>query len=200
MYLRTNPIITHESQISLSVWQNWLYKRMIFLPHLTLGITLLQIGRSAPHSHKSEEVIHYVLGGQGRFAADDKESPFEPGAMFYVHPPQSHIFDCDNPVALLTIRAASALPPTLTLETLPPGARQQVRPTAARILGDQCSYLLSGECQLVIGGEARLIKSGTGFYIPPELEYTIENRGAAQVKLINARASVNPVDDYVFTT
>ncbi len=189
-----DPQVTaiHESQISLSIWQGWLYKRFFLRPNLTLGIAELRIGRTAPElrRHSTDQVIYYVLDGCGQFISGGLRERFEVGKTISVSAQQSYEFNPDQPTRLLCVSAPATLPPQITPRLMLGDDRELFRPNtlSVRQTFSKCHFVVSGVCSVNIAGTLYEQSAGKAFYINPDVEYTLENRHSTAIRVINAYA------------
>ncbi len=206
--LQTSVYTKNEREISLSIWQGWLYKRLLVLPTLTLGLAELYVGRSVPHRHPNESVIHLVTEGRGHFETGDSRQRFEPGIIFCTHPNQEYAFDCDTPSIILTVRTLLIMYAYLTMSELLPGesstdSRRQPLTTHTHnrpwTPDNECRFLLSGTLRLKTEDHVFIIERGTAFYIAPDTPYTLTNVDTQTANIAYAYADVRDADCYADT-
>ncbi len=184
----------NEREISLRFWGGWLYKRLLILEHMTIGISELPVGGVQDHYHINEHVLHYVIDGRGSVTLnedqpDQRIESFDAGKLFDFPARQRYFFNCDSPTLLLTVRTPVDASPCLEMHTLQPDAHFNRYMLPRTAYTNECGFLFSGEVSLNAGGIAQTLTGVTVFYVLPELEYTLHNQGTTTLQWATITAS-----------
>src|SRR5258708_6997249 len=151
--------VKQEHDVSLGLWNKWLYKLLLyrFDSSLAFGLAELGCGRNAQRTHNAEQIGYYVLSGQGAFERSEHRQLFKPSDRFLIASDTAHDFDCDTPTRLFVVSGPSTLDLNLTPEELKPDQSIQG--------WGQCHYMLNGRVKLIANGETQTLPVGTAFYV-----------------------------------
>jgi mannose-6-phosphate isomerase-like protein (cupin superfamily) len=213
-------LVIHESQISLTVWDKWLYRRLVACPDMVVGQCFLNAGRSQPHTSGSETQTFFVNEGAGRVyshsvaVSGDRGgdanrstlaplsrlvSVYAPALLFSIEPHTAYEFECRLPTELFVIRCGTGIIPRISLDVLAIGQR---RPYARgqlplRSRENDVLIMVSGEAAARAGGQSLNMRQGHVVRLPVEGDLTLENVGATECSIIHATVrnlSVQPSD------
>ncbi|HEX2976890.1 MAG TPA: cupin domain-containing protein [Bacteroidales bacterium] len=88
-------------------WQ-LISEKMVDAQNLSMGLNETYPGGMVPeHTHETEEEVNFVFSGRGKFVAEGKEFPIEPGICIYTPPGIAHkiVNDGDEVIRFMWIFA-----------------------------------------------------------------------------------------------
>lgn len=213
-------LVVHESQISLSVWDRWLYKRLLTCPDMVIGQCFLHVGQSAAHQSRSETQAFYVGLGRGRVESGEvftspadperrsagapgiptlpKSALYEPTLLFSIEPQTIYALDCWEATELFVIRCVAGTVPVISREILSDKERRtHLRGQFTTLSMENDSLLITdGEAILRVGGQAQPVGRGHVVHLPAEGDLIVENAGSGDCSYIRATVrSVNTTID-----
>ena len=161
-----------EQEVTMSLWNNWLYRRLLFLmapANWSIGILDFCAGRDTPRRLGVGAISCYIIFGEGRHEHENESTPFGPGTFLSLTPHDYNTFACDKPSRLLVVASETALDFDLKMHRLGPG---HTMAGAAAV-----NYVLNGSVEVLVGSNSQKINATTAFSIVQQIEYNLTNTG-----------------------
>ena len=161
-----------EQEVTMSLWNNWLYRRLLFLmapANWSLGILDFCAGRDNPRKLGGGAISCYIIFGKGQHEHGTKSTAFGPGTILSLTPNEYNTFTCDKPTRLLVVASETPLDFDLNVQRLSPG--NTITGTA------HVNYVLSGSVEVSVGSNSQKLGATTAFSIAQQIEYNLTNSG-----------------------
>jgi len=169
-----------EQDVSMSLWHNWLYRRLLLMmtpAYWSIGVLDFCAGRDTPRRLRVGSMSCYVLFGQGHHEQENNTpTTFSAGTILTLDASKTQTFECDTLARFVVLTSEAPLGFNWVTHRLAPGSQ---------MVGNAAScYLINGTLLVRASGGDQKIESATAFSIAPQIEYTVENIGKNDAQLI----------------